>query len=245
MTIRRDEELIGLRRAGALASQLLRVLRAATTAGCTTTSLDALAEEELAAVGARSAPRLVYGFPGATCISVNDEVVHGVPSDRVLGVGDVVKLDVTVELEGFMADTACTVVIGGRGGPGVRLAAAARSAFRSALRVVRAGTRPREIGRAVEAEVRRQGFRVVRELSGHGRTIHEEPAIPNYDEPSASRPLEEGAVITIEPLITSGSGEVVLAGDGWTVRTRDVAPGTHYEHTIVVRRGPPLVLTAA
>jgi methionyl aminopeptidase len=246
MTVRSDEELEGLRAAGRLAAEVLRAMRAAVRPGISTGELDAIAERRLRAAGGRSAPALVYGFPGTTCISVGDEVVHGVPGGRRLGAGDVVKLDVTVEKDGYMADTACTVVVGETGGRAVRLAAAARAAFAAGVRQARPGAPVARIGRAVEEESRRRGFAVIRELSGHGigRTIHEPPRVPNYDDPRVRQRLEEGAVITIEPLLSTGSGEVYTAADGWTVRTADRALSAHHEHTVVVTRGGPLLLTA-
>jgi len=196
--------------------------------------------------GARSAPSMVYGFPGTNCISLNDEAVHGIPSDRAVRDGDLVKLDVTVEKDGYMADAAITVPVGQVSDEGQRLIRCAEKAFQKAMLVARAGFRTREVGRAVEKEVRRNGFSVIRELGGHGigRTIHEEPRVPNYADPTANHILSEGLVITVEPIIAAGSGESFVAKDGWTVRTADRKLSAHYEHTIVVTKGQPLVLTA-
>ena len=197
--------------------------------------------------GATSAPAKVYRFPGHNCISVNDEAVHGIPGKRMLRDGDLLKLDVTVEKDGFMADAAETVVIGEGSREATRLAACAERAFHKAMLVARAGFRVFEIGRVVEREVRRDGFSVIRELGGHGigRTIHEPPRVPNYPDRAARDVLCEGMVITIEPIIAAGNGQTVLDKDGWTVRTADRRPAAHYEHTIVLTRGRPLVLTAA
>jgi methionyl aminopeptidase len=192
---------------------------------------------------------MVYGFPGDVCISVNDEVVHGIPGDRVIQPGDLVKLDLTAEKEGYHTDSAVSIEVrrGSTSGKGRELARCAERAFRQALDAARAGNRTKDIGCAVEREVRRRGFHVIKELGGHGigRTIHESPAVPNYADFSALHKLSEGLVITIEPIIAAGIGEVSLDVDGWTYRTADGSLSAHYEHTIVITRGEPVLLTAA
>ena len=195
--------------------------------------------------GARSAPALVYGFPGICCISVNDEVVHGVPGRRRLEAGDLVKLDVTAEKDGFMADAARTVAVGPPSSVAVNLAACVRIAFRRAAALVRPGLPVRHVGREIEGVARQFGFSVLRELSGHGigRTIHEAPAVPNFDDPFSRERLEEGMVIAIEPIVSAGSGDSRLAADGWTVRTSDGSLAAHYEQTLVVTAGGPRLLT--
>jgi methionyl aminopeptidase len=196
--------------------------------------------------GAQSAPQLVYKFPGVNCISLNDEAVHGIPSERRVQEGDLVKLDVTVEKDGFMADAAITVAVGEVSEESERLIACAERAFTKAMLVARAGFRVSEIGRAVEREVRRNGFSVIRDLGGHGigRTIHEAPRIPNFADPAANQILTEGLVITVEPIIAAGSGRAAVDKDGWTVRTLDRRPSAHYEHTLVITKGEPILLTA-
>ncbi|HVQ35659.1 MAG TPA: type I methionyl aminopeptidase [Candidatus Bathyarchaeia archaeon] len=247
MSVETREELLALKEAGRIVRAALDAMSEAVGPGVTTASLDGIAEGVLRAEGARSAPRLVYGFPAATCISVNDEVVHGIPSPRRLEEGDLVTLDVTVEKEGFMADAAVTVPVGRTDSAARALLAAAQRALSRALAAARAGARLNEIGRAVSYSARRDGFNVVRELSGHGigRTIHEPPAVPNVYERTARQRLNRGLVLAIEPMLTSGSGRVVEDADGWTVRTADGALAAHAEHTIVVTEGAPLVLTAA
>jgi methionyl aminopeptidase len=215
-------------------------------AGVTTAQLDEAGARVMRECGAQSAPSLVYGFPGANCISLNDEAVHGIPGDRQLKEGDLLKLDVTVEKDGFMADAAETVAVGEIPEQSRQLMECAERAFQKATLVARAGFRVFEIGRAVEKEVRRAGFSVIRDLGGHGigRTIHEEPRVPNFADPEASQILTEGLVITIEPIIAAGSGRAVLARDGWTVRTADHRPSAHYEHTLVITKREPILLTA-
>jgi methionyl aminopeptidase len=247
MSINTPEELDGLRAAGGVARAMLDTMKRRVRAGITTAELDEIGAAVMTERGARSAPRSVYGFPGTSCISVNDEAVHGIPGQRRLRDGDLVKLDVTIEKDGFMADAAETVPVGNASAEALRLLACAQRAFEKAMLVARAGFRVLEIGRTVETEVRRSGFSVIRELTGHGigRTIHEPPAVPNFADPRAQAVLTESLVITVEPIIAAGSGRVSLDEDGWTVRTLDRRPSAHYEHTIVITRGRPIVLTTA
>jgi methionyl aminopeptidase len=214
--------------------------------GVTTAELDAVAAALFAEHGARSAPAMVYGFPGTVLISINDEVVHGVPGPRQIKSGDLVKLDVTVEKNGYVADAARTVVAGDGSDLAKRLAACASAAFRAALPVARAGRRVNEIGRAVDQEVRRHGFSVVRGLTGHGvgRTIHEEPSVPNYYDRWQRDVLTENLVLTIEPMIASGGSGTIADDDGWTVRTSDGSLSAHYEHTLIITKRDPVILTA-
>lgn len=247
MSIASEADFIGLSRAGRAVADALTEMRRYLRAGMTTGELDAIGARVLARHGARSAPQLVYGFPGVNLISVNEEAVHGIPGDRVIREGDLVSLDVTAELDGYMSDAAVTVAVPPASDNARRLCDCSRIALGKAIDEARAGRPFRVIGGAVEREVVRRGFRVVRELSGHGigRTIHEPPTIRNYYDPADTEPLTEGLVITIEPIITSGDGRIVEADDGWTVRTADGSLSAHHEHTVIIRRGRPLLLTAA
>jgi len=246
MSINGPEELQGLRAAGAVVRRMLDEMQRHVRPGVTTGELDQAGAKVMEQQGARSAPALVYEFPGANCISVNEEAVHGIPGQRELQSGDLVKLDVTIEKDGFMADAAITVPVGEVSEERRRLAECAQRAFQKAMLVARAGYRVSEIGRVVEREVRRSGFSVIRDLAGHGigRTIHEEPRVPNFPDPSANQILTEGLVITVEPIIAAGSGKSVVARDGWTIRTADGKPSAHYEHTLVITKGQPMLLTA-
>ena len=247
MSIQSATDWKGLRRAGRVARLTLDLLERHVRTGISTGELDRLAADLFARHGARSAPALVYGFPGTTLISVNDEIVHGIPGARTLQRGDLVKLDVTVEKNGYIADAARSVIVESGSEAVMKLAACAAAAFEAALDVARAGNKVNEIGRAVEREVRRQGFTVVRSLTGHGvgRTIHEPPTVANYYDPSQRDVLTEGLVLTIEPLITAGSGKAVDGDDGWTIRTRDGNLSAHHEHTLVITKDRPVLLTAA
>jgi methionyl aminopeptidase len=247
MSIQTEKDWTGMRRVARIVRMTLDAMEKEVRPGVSTAELNEVAASVFAAHGARSAPTLVYGFPGSALISVNDEVVHGIPGQRRLERGDVVKLDVTTEKDGYMADAARTLVVEGGSDEAHRLARCARSAFKKALLVAAAGRRVSEIGRAVEQEVRGHGFHVVRGLDGHGigRTIHEPPSVPNYYDPRQTEVLTEGLVITIEPIISAGTGRAVEGKDGWTIRTADGKLAAHYEHTIVITTGTPVVLTAA
>ena len=245
MTIQSAADLAGMQRAGNLVARTLAEMRGAVRTGITTAALDDIAARFARAEGARSAPQLAYDFPGFTCISVNDEIVHGIPGPRVLRGGDVVKLDVTLELDGYIADSAMTVLVAPAERSARELQRCARQAFTSALRSARAGTSLGDLGGAVEREVRRHGFAVVRELSGHGvgRRIHESPSVPNFRDPAARGVLTPGLVIALEPMITPRPTRAVKDRDGWTLRTQNGAVAAHHEHTIVIRAGAPLVIT--
>ena len=245
VTIRRKDELDALEAVGRIVARARDAMRREARPGISTAALDAVGQAVFEAEGARSAPHLVYAFPGSSCISVNDEAVHGIPGPRILRAGDVVKLDVTAEKDGFMADAACTVLLEPRAPAAARLAACARRAFRRALPLVRPGMPVRRIGRAISEETRRWGFAILPELGGHGigRSIHEAPSVPNFEDPLVRARFEEGMVVAIEPVLCAGTGETYLAADGWTVKTSDASPAVHYEHTVVVTRGAPIVLT--
>lgn len=247
MSIDNEEDLRGMEAAGAAVAETLRELRAFVRPGVTTGELDALAAETLARHGARSAPRLVYDFPGTICISVNDEAVHGIPGRRELHPGDLVTLDVTAELRGYFADAAITVPVPPVSPRATALVEAAEAAFWRGADAARAGTPLREVGRAVEREVRSRGFHVLRDLCGHGigRSIHEAPSVLNYYDPRDRTVLSDGLVLALEPIVATGTERTRLARDGWTVRSADGSLAAHFEHTIVVRPGAPLILTAA
>ena len=191
VSINSPEELAGMRTTGEIVRLMLEAMKGQVRAGVTTAELDEAGAKVMGEHGARSAPAMVYGFPGTSCISVNEEAVHGIPGSRVLREGDLVKLDVTVEKDGFIADAAVTMPVGKVSDLNRRLVACAERAFAKAMLVARAGFRVVEIGRAVEREVRRSGFTVIRELGGHGigRTIHEPPHVPNFADSEASQLL--------------------------------------------------------
>jgi methionyl aminopeptidase len=247
MTIRSDRDLAGMRAVGRLVGETLGVMERSVCPGVTTGAIDVIAERFVRLAGARSAPQVVYGFPGFTLISVNDEIVHGIPGSRTIEAGDIVKLDVTLELGGYIADAARTVLVPPASLEARQLQRCVRAAFNRGSDAARMGRQVWEIGAAVSGVARHFGFFVVRELTGHGvgRTIHEPPNVPNYPAPNARQVLSNGLVITIEPLISTHLAHPIEAPDGWTLHTHNGALAAHHEHTILIRAGRPEVLTAA
>jgi methionyl aminopeptidase len=246
MSIESAADWDGLREVGRITRMALDLLESHARPGITTGELDEAAAALVCAEGARSAPAQVYGFPRTVLISVNDEVVHGVPGSRVIVEGDLVSLDVTLEKDGYVADAARSIVVGAGKPTARRLVVCASDALAAALRVVQVGTPVNVIGRVVSAQVRRHGFAVVHGLSGHGvgRTIHEAPEVPNDYNRWQRDVLTEGLVLTIEPMISAGSAHVTQDADGWTLRTRDGSLAAHCEHTLVVTRQGPVILAA-
>jgi methionyl aminopeptidase len=248
MSIESYADFAGLKEAGRIVRLALDVMARNVRAGVTTGELADLGGAIMRRNGARSAPAMVYGFPGDVLISINDEAVHGIPShSRTVRPGDLVKLDVTFEKDGYMADAAMTVPVEPVTADARMLVGCAERAFDRAMRFAHAGRRVNEIGRAVEQEVRASGFRVIRELGGHGigRTIHEHPSVPNFDDPFSRERLTAGLVLTVEPIVAIGSGRAVNSSDGWTVKTADGGLSAHFEHTLVITDGAPILLTAA
>ncbi len=247
MSIDSEDDLLALRRVGALVARALSAMEGAVAPGMTTADVDDVGAGVLRASGARSAPHLVYGFPGFNLISVNEEIVHGIPGRRRLQPGDLVKLDVTAELDGYIADGARTVALAPSRPTARRLRDSARTAFTRALARVRAGQLVSTIGREVERSVAHDGFSVIRSLSGHGvgRTIHEPPSVPNYFDEHQLDVLTEGLVLTIEPLISARPCKVVEEADGWTLRTHNRTLAAHFEETIVVTNAAPMIITSA
>jgi methionyl aminopeptidase len=247
MSIESYEDLLALREVGRICAVALRAMKQQLRPGIATEELAEVGAKVMRENGARSAPAMVYGFPGEVCISVNEEAVHGIPGARRIRTGDLVKLDVTFEKNGYMGDSALTVPVEPVSDEARRLVSCAERAFHQAMRVARAHHRINEIGRVVEREVGRSGFSVIRELGGHGigRKIHEPPSIPNYNDPAAKQRMTAGLVVTVEPIITMGAGKSFTARDGWTECTVDGSLSAHFEHTIVITQRAPILLTAA
>jgi len=218
----------------------------AVSPGTTTGELDAIGRDVFRRHGARSAPRVTYRFPGSTCISVNDEAAHGIPSlRRQLRQGDLVNLDVSAELDGYFSDTGISVAVGDVSPIATRLLEATRLAQRDAMNAAQPGARLRELGRAVQRVARHHGFRVIKNLTGHGigRGLHEDPSVPSIDD-GQRMVLREGLVLAIEPFLSISADHVIDDADGWTLRTADGSLVAQFEHSIVVTREGPLVLTA-
>ena len=246
MTIEHEDDLAGLRRAGAAVAaardEVLRHVRP----GVSTRELDAIGLAVLRAHGARPAPALAYGFPGTCCISVDDELAHGIPSRRVLRSGNVVNVDVSAELDGYWADCGASVAVGDVSSRAKLLLWATRRAQAEAMDQARAGRSFVDVARAVERRAKQHGFRVVKNLGGHGvgRHIHEDPHVAAHATGATRGKLWEGLVITIEPFLTTGATVAIEDDDGWTLRTPDGSIGAQFEHTLVVTKGAPIVLTA-
>lgn len=246
MTVESLSDIAGLRHIGRIVAQSLQTLEATVAAGVSTAELDAMAGELLKAAGARSAPILTYGFPGHSCISINDEATHGIPGGRVVQAGDLVKIDLSAEAGGYFADAAITVAVPPVSTRSRKLRDCAQAALVAACEVAVAGKPMANIGRAIERVAQAQGFQVIPALGAHGvgRALHEEPDVPMYFDSRDRRLLQEGQVITIEPHLTTGKGRIYQARDGWTLRTRDKGIVAQFEHTIVITKGRPLILTA-
>jgi methionyl aminopeptidase len=244
IVLRTERELEILRRAGSITAGLREVARRAIRPGIRTRDLDAVVADAIALAGAASNFKGYHGFPATVCVSVNDEVVHGIPSDRRLETGDVVSVDLGAVWRGYHGDSAFTVALG-EVAPRVReLIEATEEAMWRGIEACRPGNRVGDISAAVEAVARRHGLGVVREFVGHGvgRAMHEEPQVPNYGSAGTGPVLRRGMVLAIEPMFTLGDAAVRVLDDGWTVVTVDGSTAAHFEHTVAVG-DPPEVLT--
>lgn len=234
-----------MRAANALVADVLSELRRLVAPGVSTLELDALAERRIRAAGAVPAFKGYHGYPATLCASVNEAVVHGIPSAAPLVAGDIVSLDMGVVLDGYYGDSAITVPVGGVPDRVVELLRVTREALELGIAQVRVGGHVSDIGHDVQRHVEAHGFSVVREFVGHGIGVqlHEEPQIPNYGDPGHGPKLEAGMVLAIEPMVTLGRPAVKVLGDGWTAVTRDGSLAAHFEHTVAVTEGGPDVLT--
>jgi methionyl aminopeptidase len=246
MSIEGPDDLESLRRIGAIVARARDAILQEVRAGVTTAELDEVGRDVLLAHGARSAPKLAYDFPGYTCISVNDALAHGIPSSKqVLRAGDLVNVDVSAELDGYWADTGASAPVGTVAPRLRQLLWTTREAQAEAMQQTRAGQPLNRIGSVIERRAKKHGFRVVRTLGGHGvgRHIHEPPHVSNVYEAKDKTLLWEGLVLTIEPFLTTRATDVVESDDGWTLRTPDGSVGAQFEHTFVVTKDRPIVLT--
>lgn len=246
MTIESQSDVIALQRIGRIVSAVLHKMLASIEPGMTTRELDALGGRLLAVQGARSAPQLAYNFPGATCISVNEEAAHGVPGDRIIRAGDMVNVDVSAELDGYFADTGGTTAVPPGSPVKTRLCHATRAALSEAIKVARAGQPINRIGSAIERVAKTHQFRIIENLGGHGvgRAIHEEPEhILGIYDARDHRILKEGMVIAIEPFLSTKSRIVTETDDNWTLVGAPGNLSAQYEHTIIVTRGEPIIVT--
>ncbi len=243
--LKTEEELERMRVSGRLAAELRDRVAERIEPGVTTAELDEYARDILKSMEAESAFYGYHGYPGNICISINDEVVHGIPGKRKVKAGDIVSLDVGVRYEGFVGDTARTVVVGQVDEEVMRLVAVTEEALAAGIAQARAGKRLSDISHAIESVVEMAGFAVVREFVGHGvgRNLHEDPQIPNFGPPGRGPELRPGMTLAIEPMVNLGGAGVRVLKDGWTVVTKDGKPSAHFEHTVAVGPGPAEILT--
>lgn len=248
MTIGNEDELEKLKAAGRLVARTLQAMGEALEPGITTRELDAIGRRMLEMEGARSAPELTYGFPGATCISIGPDVAHGIPDDRAVQAGDLINIDVSAELDGFFGDTGASFAVPPVSTRVDRLCRDGRRALWSGIRAVRTGGDLAAPGRQIEAFARKNGYSLVKNLASHGvgGALHEHPTeIPTWNDRSERRKITEGLVFTLEPFLSLGADWVEETGDGWTLRPPGHEPTVQYEHTLVATRNGPVVLTLA
>jgi methionyl aminopeptidase len=240
-------ELDKMRAAGRLVGQVLTALSGKVAPGVTTADLDQIAEALILDAGAVPAFKGYHGYPATICASVNDEVIHGIPSGRrALKEGDVISIDVGAALAGYYGDSAITLPVGQISEDAALLLRVTEESLYKAIEVVKPGGRVSDIGHAVQAHVEAHGFSVVREFVGHGvgQAMHEDPQVPNYGEPGRGPRLAEGMVLAIEPMVNAGKPAVKVLSDGWTAVTRDRSLSAHFEHTVAVTANGPWILTA-
>ena len=231
------DELAIMRRAGAVVADILALLSGLVRPGMTTGEIDKIARDELRKRGAKPAFLNYHGFPGVICLSINHEVVHGIPSDkRKLSEGDIIGIDFGCVIDRFYGDAAVTVGVGAVSPEAAKLIRVTREALEKGVAAVKAGARIGDIGAAVQAHAEAEGYGVVREFVGHGigRALHEEPPIPNYGKAGTGPRLKTGMTIAIEPMVNLGGAEVETLGDGWTAVTKDRKLSAHFEHTVAV-----------
>lgn len=247
ITIKSAQDIERMRAAGRVVEETLLLLERSVQVGITTAELDRIAESFIRSKGAYPTFLNYNGYPKSVCISVNDEVVHGIPSKRKLKDGDIVSCDVGATLDGFVGDAARTFLIGNVPQEVQDLVRVTRECFFEGLKFCRVGYRISDISKAIQKHAEFHGYGVVRELVGHGvgRKLHEDPEVPNFYSPRARQRLEAGMTIAIEPMINLGTAKVWQLDDGWTVTTQDGKPSAHYENSVAITDGDPILLTCS
>ena len=246
MTADSQKDIEYLKAIGRVCAETLRKMMNATRTGMTTRELDEIGRALLEAEGARSAPQITYNYPAATCISVSPVIAHGIPDEHVLREGELIHIDVSAERDGYYADTGASLVVSRRDRTLEKLLDATKATLKKAVRAAKAGNPLNGIGRTVQLEAGKRGYNVIYDLTGHGigRRLHENPKeILNFYEPDDRRILNEGLVLAIEPFLTTGIGRTVQEKDGWSLRTMDKSIAAQFEHTIVVTKNEPIILT--
>ena len=246
MIIENENDIKHLKTIGHICAMALQKMMEHAKPGITTGELDAIGMEFLEKEGARSAPMVMYQFPGATCISVSPVIAHGIPGDHILREGELVNIDVSAELDGYFGDTGASMVVAKHVPEYEKMIEATKSALAKAVQVARAGQPINLIGKTIQQEALRNGYGVIYDLTGHGigRHLHEEPVqVYNYFKSKDRHILEEGLVLAIEPFLTTGKGHVLEEDDGWSLRTTDRTIAAQFEHTIIVTKGESIILT--
>ncbi|MBC7265861.1 MAG: type I methionyl aminopeptidase [Coriobacteriia bacterium] len=245
MLLKSPAEIAVMREAGRITASTLRVVGEAVVPGITTQELDEIASEHIRQAGGKPAFLGYHGFPATLCVSVNDEVVHGIPGKRRLKEGDIVSVDCGVIVDGYYGDAAMTFPVGAVSEEARNLMDVTRASLEAAIARCRPGMRLGDVGSAVQGIVERAGFSVVREYVGHGigRSMHEEPQVPNFGRAGTGLQLRPGMVIAIEPMVNAGGYAVRSLDDGWTVVTADGSLSAHFEHTVAITADGPMVLT--
>jgi methionyl aminopeptidase len=245
--IKNDKQILLMRRAGRITAEILEALAENIKPGIKTKELDSIAERELVKREAKSSFKGYHGFPGNLCVSINDEVVHGIPDEHTIQEGDIVSLDFGAVYNGWQGDSALTLGVGGIDPEVSRLIEVTREALVAGIGKARRKARLGDISAAIQSYVEDRGFFVVREYTGHGigREMHEDPSIPNFGVPGTGPRLEKGMTLAIEPMVNAGGWRTKLASNGWTVLTRDGSLSAHFEHTILITQGEAEILTVA
>ena len=247
ITIKSVQDIEHMKTVGKVVEDTLLLLERSVRIGITTEELNAIAEDYIRSKGAYPTCLNYNGFPKAICISVNEVVVHGIPGPRKIKDGDIVSCDVCATLNGFVGDAARTFCVGNVAEETRRLVQVTKECFYEGIQYARPGYRVSDISKAIQAHAESNGFGVVRELTGHGvgRQLHEDPEVPNFYSPHARQRLQAGMTIAVEPMITQGRKEVWQLDDGWTITTRDGKPAAHYENSIAITDGKPILLTCS
>ena len=245
MIVKSDKEREGMRAASRVVKAALEKAEQFIKPGVTTLEIDAVVEEAIRSMGATPSSKGFEGYPNASCISVNDVVVHGIPSLLTVKDGDIVSVDITALLNGYQGDAARTFAVGNVSQADLKLIEVAKQAFFAGMEYAKAGNRVGDISSAVQLYTELNGFGVVRALTGHGigHKMHEPPEVPNFGRRGTGAPLKNGMCICVEPMITAGDWRVRIERDGWTVKTMDGKKAAHYENTVIITDGEPEILT--
>ena len=245
ITLKREPQLRYMREAGKITAKILDLLRKSTKSGISTKELDIIAERETKALGAKPAFKGYGGFPGSVCISINDEIVHGIPGKRTLQDGDIVSYDYGVIVGGFYSDSAITVPVGEVSPLALNLIKTTEESMMAGIAMAHAGARLGDVSSAIQKYAESMGFSVIREYTGHGvgRDLHEDPIVPNFGVAGRGMELKNGLVIAIEPMLSAGTWKTKVGSDHWLVSTMDGSLSAHFEHTVCVRNGEAEILT--